>query len=291
MSAEVNSRRWASWRLFALLTSLALVVLWGCGKDEVVDPYVYAPLGAVMEGDTLSTGFLFEIDAPQFEYVRGPVAVVRKGNRLEFLVGDKLEDRYPSLSGTLLGVQKAFTPQPTHLVLQRIKRGGTVVEDSLPRPEYGLPRLLRAGAVDLETPGAPLPEMSWRRSESIERFLPEEEGDPLLQIQSPIDVFVNVPRHDLPDSLLANPRPEDMAWYAVFPDATVLIEDLTPGAEWMLEMLKAKDYPLIGSFSMKELYDRRVRRVDNETLGHIVGAMKVNWFRFGNTFVEGAERD
>jgi hypothetical protein len=291
MSAVVTPRRWASLPVALVLTSLALLAFTGCGEEEEVDPYVYAPLGAVMDGDTLSVGFLFEIDAPEFEFVRGPVAMIRKGNRLEFLVGDDMENRYPNLQGALLGVRKVFTPQPTHLLLQRIKKNGQVVEDSLPKPEYTLPKLLRSGAVDLETPGAPLPDMEWRRKQTIEQFLPEEEGDDLLQVQSGIETFVQAPRHDLPDSVRANPREEDLAWYAIFPDATVLIEDLTPGAEWMLHLLLAKDLPLVGTFAMKEIYDWSLRRQEiDEQLGHVVGAMKIIWFRYGNTFVEGSAR-
>jgi hypothetical protein len=33
------------------------------------------------------------------------------------------------------------------------------------------------------------------------------------------------------------------------------------------------------------------RKIEHETLGHVVGSMKINWFKFGNTFVEGTLRD
>jgi hypothetical protein len=81
-----------------------------------------------------------------------------------------------------------------------------------------------------------------------------------------------------------------MAWYAVFPDASLLIEDVTPGADWMLHLLHDKGYPLVGSFSVKSLYEYRQRREEYPDIGHVVGTMKINWFRFGNTFVEGSER-
>jgi len=301
MSAVVIPRRWASLLLAVILTALGLVAFSGCGKEEAVDPYVYASLRAVMEGDTTSAvamaggdlqkEALYEIDAPEFDFVRGPVAMVREGNRLEFLVADDMENRHASLRGALLGVQKTFTPQPTHLVLQRIKRGGQVREDSLPRPDYFLPKLLRSGAVDLETPGAPLPDMNWRRTNTIEQFLPEEDGDDLLVVQTGMENIVHAPRHDLPDSVRANPGEDDMAWYAIFENSTVTFEDLTPGADWMLHLLKAKDLPLVGAFSMKEMYDRGVRRAEDPELGHVVGSTKIVWFRFGNTFIEGSSPD
>ena len=103
--------------------------------------------------------------------------------------------------------------------------------------------------------------------------------------------IVHAPRHDLPDSVRANPGEDDMAWYAIFENSTVIFEDLTPGAKWMLHLLEAKDLPLIGAFSMKEMYDRGVRRAEDPELGHVVGSTKIVWFRFGNTFIEGSSPD
>jgi|GEM_PF-932537 len=290
-----SARRWVSIMLLGLL-AVTFVGLTGCGKKEEVDPYVYDSLRRVTRGDTLSTDFLFEIDAPEFEYVRGNTAIVRDGNLLEFLVGDDLEHNYRNLSGTLLGVKKTFSPPPTHLVIQRIKRNGVVEADSLPVPEhYTLPTLLRAGAVDLETPGAPLPELGWKTpdiKEARATFLPEEEGDDLKPIQTGISDFVYVPRHDLPDSVAANPTAEDYAWYAVFPESALEITELTPGADWMLHLLYDQGLPLVGSFSLLTLEDEySQRKIEHEGLGHVVGTMKINWFKYGNTFVEGSARD
>ena len=221
---------------------------------------------------------------------------MRDGNILEFLVGEDLEHNYRNLSGTLLGVRKTFSPAPTHLVIQRIKRGGVVEADSLPVPSsYTMPTLLRAGAVDLETPGAPLPDLGWKTKDLKEAratYLPEEEGDDLKPIQTGIETFVYVPRHDLADSVKANPSAEDFAWYAVFAESAVEITELTDGADWMMHLLLDKDLPLIGSFSMLTIEDEYTKRkIEHETLGHVIGSMKINWFKFGNTFVEGSERD
>jgi hypothetical protein len=219
---------------------------------------------------------------------------VRDGNLLEFVVGQDLENNYQNLRGAVLGVKKTFTPQPTHLVIQRIKRNNVVEQDSIPRPEhYTMPRLLRAGAVDLETPGAPLPDLGWKRSDVDEAratFLPENEGDPLKPVQSGIEKFVYVPRHDLGEEAAANPSAEDYAWYAVFENSSVEIVDLTEGSEWMLHLLLEKDLPLIGSFSLKSLEEEyQVRKIEHEGLGHVVGTMKINWFKYGNTFVQGSD--
>jgi len=291
-----SPRRWVSALLLVVVLATS-VALTGCGKKEEVDPYVFDTLRRVTRGDTLSVGFLFEIRAPEFDYVRGNTAIIRDGNVLEFLVARDLENIYPQLAGTLLGVRKAFSPPPTHLVLQRIKRDGVVVQDSIPAPEhFTLPHLLRSGAVDLETPGAPLPDLGWKRKEIDEAratFLPENEGDPLKPVQSGIENFVYVPRHDLPDSARMNPTPgEDYAWYAVFPNASLQIVDLTDGGDWMLHMLKDKDLPLIGSFSLVSLDDEYAdRKIEHEGLGHVVGTMKINWFKYANTFVQGSEEE
>jgi hypothetical protein len=290
-----SARRWVSILLLGLL-AVTFVGLTGCGNKEAVDPYVYDSLRRVTRGDTLGTDFLFEIDAPEFDYVRGNTAIVRDGNLLEFLVGEDLEHNYPNLAGTLLGVRKTFSPSPTHLVIQRIKRNGVVEADSLPVPSsYTMPRLLRAGAIDLETPGAPLPDLGWKTADLKEAratFLPEEEDGDLRPIQTGIENFVYVPRHDLADSVKANPAAEDYAWYAVFAESTLEITDLTDGADWMLHLLLDKDLPLIGSFSLLTLEEEySKRKIEHEGLGRVVGTMKINWFKFGNTFVEGTERD
>jgi len=290
-----SARRWVSVMLLGLL-AVTFIGLSGCGKKEAVDPYVYDSLRRVTQGDTLSIDFLFEIDAPDFDYIRGNTAIVREGNLLEFLVGEDLEHNYRNLAGTLPGVKKTFSPAPTHLVIQRIKRNGVVEADSLPVPaHYTIPNLLRAGAVDLETPGAPLPELGWKSKaldEARATFLPEEEDGDLRPIQTGIETFVYVPRHDLADSVKTNPAAEDFAWYAVFPNSAVEITELTDGADWMLHLLLDKDLPLIGSFSMLTLEDEyQKRKIDHEGLGHVIGTMKINWFKFANTFVEGSERD
>ena len=290
-----SPRRWFSVLVLGLL-AVTIFGLTGCGEKEEVDPYVYDSVRRIMEGDTLSVGFLFEIDAPEFEYVRGNTGMIRNGNLLNFLVYEDIEHTYRNLAGTMLGVVKSFSPQPTHMVVQRIKRNGVVEVDSIPRPaSYVLPRLLRAGSIDLETPGAPLPEIGWKTKDLKEAratFLPETEDDPLRPIQTGIETFVYHPRHDLADSVKMNPSAEDFAWYAVFPEACLEITDLTPGAEWMLHLFLEKDLPLIGSFSMLSLEDEyRVRKIDHEVLGHVIGTMKINWFKYGNTFVEGTESD
>ncbi len=288
MSAVSFPRRWVFYVLLGVFACLMTASIVGCGGKEEVDPYIYASLRAVTRGDTLSQNFLFEIDAPQFDYVKGNVAIVRDGNLLEFLVGEDLEHGYSRLAGTLLGVRKTFSPAPTHLVIQRIKRNGVVEADSLDAPEYALPRLLRSGQVDLETPGAALPDIAWNKKSDIEPFLPAEEGDDFIKLQSAFDRFVYTARHDLPDSVRANPSPEDMAWYAVFDEATLEIVDLTVGGEYMMHMLLEKDLPLVGCFSMTSLVDSyRDRKEEYGELGHVVGTVRVFWFRYANQFVEG----
>lgn len=292
MFAVSSLRRLFSVLVLGLLT-MTILSLTGCGEKEVVDPYVYDSVRRIMDGDTLSPGFLFEIDTPEIEYARGNTAMIRNGNLLNFLIYEDVENDARDLQGALLGVVKTFSPQPTHLVVQRIKRDGIVVRDSIPRPSsYVLPQLLRAGAVDLETPGAPLPEIGWKTrdiKDAAATFLPENEDDPLRPIQTGVEKFVYVPRHDLDEEAMANPSPEQYAWYAVFPEAALEIVDVTPGAEWMLHMMVEKDLPLIGSFSLKSLDDEyQTRKIEHEGLGHVVGTVKINWFKFGNTFVRGS---
>jgi hypothetical protein len=289
-----SPRRWVL-SLVLGLTVLTFVGLTGCSKEEVVDPYVYDSVRRVMDGDTLSVGFLFEIDAPEVEYVAGDVAVMRNGNLLNFLVGQDLENNLAGLRGSLLGVKKTFTPQPTHLVIQRIKRDGLVVEDSIPAPKgYVLPRLLRAGAISQDLPGAPLPDVGYRAAgikEAQATYLPENEGDPVKTIKSAFANFVYQPRFDLPEAVEgeapAQLTEEDYAWYAIGSECFFEIVDLTAGAEYMMNLLLEKDLPLIGAFTVTELEEAyAVRKIDHEGLGHYVGKIRVNWFQYANTYIE-----
>ncbi len=295
MIGVFSVRRWLSTILLALV-AMTLFGLAGCGKDAEVDPYVYDSLHRIIQGDTLSVDFLFEIDAPKFEYVRGDVGMIRDGNLLEFLVDKDLENHYQNLAGTLLGVRKAFSPQPTHLVLRRIKRNGVIEADSLDihnPAHYVLPKLLRSGQVDLETPGAPLPDLGWKKSaikEARSIYLPENEGDDLKSVQSGVENFVYTLRPDLDEEAMANPSPDDYAWFAVFPNASLEIVNLDPGADWMLHLLKDQDYPLVGSFSLVSLVDEySKRKVDHPVIGHVIGSMQINWFKFANSFVQGTK--
>jgi hypothetical protein len=290
MSAVRFSRSWASGLLLGVLACFTVASIVGCGGKKEIDPYVYTSLRSVMFGDTLSHDFLFEIDAPEFEYVKGNTGIVSDGNMLWFIVGHDLENHYQTYAGSLLGVQKFFKPQP-YLMIKRVKKAG------IPQPvdsvtTYVIPRLIPTSAIDLQTPGADLPGLRWNRQNDFITFVPEvEEGkDPkIVSIQSMIEAFPQIPRHDLADSVRANPRPEHLGWYAVFDEATLEIVDLTPGAEWMLEMLTTKDLPLVGSFSVKEFVLPFVeRRKEYDGLGHVIGTMKINWFRFANSFVEGS---
>ncbi len=64
--------------------------------------------------------------------------------------------------------------------------------------------------------------------------------------------------------------------------------ELTPGSEWMLHLLLEKDLPLIGAFTVTELEETyRVRKTEYEGIGHYAGKMRVNWFQYANTYVEG----
>jgi len=289
MFAVSPSPRRASNPLLLALAVAVLAGLAGCGGDKEVDPYVYTTLERVMSGDTLSTDFLFEIDAPQLDYAKGDVGIVRKGNQLHFMVGPDIENNFASYAGSVLGVQKRFdyNNTTTHLFLKRYRKGEMITPiDSV--GAYVLPDIKTLNSTEMETPGAPLPDLDWQRVSLIEDYLPENEGDALLQVQSIVENFVYMPRHDLSEEARANATENDYSWYAVFPKSTFRIVELEEGAGFMLELLKARNLPLVGSFSLASVEDRRTeRRKTYGDLGHICGTMKVNWFRFGNAYVAG----
>ena len=289
MFAVSPSPRRASNPLLLALAVAVLAGLAGCGGDKEVDPYVYTTLERVMSGDTLSTDFLFEIDAPQLDYAKGDVGIVRKGNQLHFMVGPDIENNFASYAGSVLGVQKRFdyNNTTTHLFLKRYRKGEMITPiDSV--GAYVLPDIKTLNSTEMETPGAPLPDLDWQRVSLIEDYLPENEGDALLQVQSIVENFVYMPRHDLSEEARANATENDYSWYAVFPKSTFRIVELEEGAGFMLELLKARNLPLVGSFSLASVEERRTeRRKTYGDLGHICSTMKINWFRFGNAYIAG----
>jgi hypothetical protein len=299
------SRRWASWFVLGSLAVWLLMSLTGCGEEEVVDPYYYASLNDIMTGevaDSLHTyhvkesgeqveygKFAFEIDAPEFEYVDGQIGLVRDGNQLHFLVARDLESLAPRLSGAMLGVKMTFSPQPTHMVLERIKRGGVIEADSLQAPgPYVLPKLLPASTVDITEPGKDMTDASWKDRKTLMALMPENEEDPPLRFQTGVDTIVKTAHHAAPDSVKADPTEDDMAYYAVLPMGAWEIVDLAPGADYMLDMLIAEDLPLVGSVSpISWVEDYQLRKQEHEVIGHVVGTLHVNWFKYANAFVEG----
>jgi len=287
MLSRSSSLRRAPSLLLLALVGLTLAGLAGCGGDKEVDPFVYTTLSRVMDGDTLSNNFLFEIDAPQIDYAKGDVAMVRSGNRIEFMVGPDIEHAFAGYAGMLLGVEKRFSPT-THLFLKRTKQGEIVTPvDSV--ESYALPAIFMATRQQLETPGADLSAMNWRRKSTVESFLPAEDSTRPIEVQSGIAEFVYVPRHDLSEEQAANPGPDDFSWYAIFPESSFQLVDLNPGANWMLQLLKDKNLPLVGSFTLTEYVEAYSDRAKTHgDLGHVIGKMRINWFRYANSYVRGA---
>jgi len=263
--------------LLGVATLLSCLGLAGCGKQgPAVDPYVYGSLRAITRGVVQSPNYLFEIDAPKFEYVKGNVGIVRNGNLLEFLVAKDLEQNAASYQGALLGVKRIFG-QPSHLKLRRVKRNGqiSVVDTAF---AYVLPRVIKLTAAQTQTPGAPLPDLDWKNVDDAKNYLPKDPGGPPIQVQSLVARFVRAP---LPSD------PGKQGWFAVFPNATLEIVDLNPGGEWMLELLAAKQLPLLGSFTLTEVFENYAdRSTDHPVLGHLVGRMRINWLRYANTFIK-----
>jgi hypothetical protein len=277
--------------LVVLIMMAAALLITGCDEEVIVDPYVETTMARVMNGDTLSVDFLFEIDAPALKYAKDDVAIVANGNDHQFLIGPDIEHQYTSWSSAKLGVQKRFSHRvdTPHMFLKRVKNGELITPiDSV--ETYILPKIFTVSKTQLTTPGAPLPDLDWKRVSRIMEFYPENDGDPLIEVQSVVANFVYALNHDVPEELAANPGPEHYSWYAVFEKSTFKIVDLGIGASWMMDLLTSENLPLIGSFSIASVEDTRVVRGKNhEGLGHVCGTMKVNWFKYANTFVNGSE--
>ncbi len=269
--------------VLGVVVSTLLLSLAGCAKKKAADPFVPATLGAVALRDTLKDNRLFEIDMPKFDFVHGNTGMIKLGKNLTFIVGTKLEDQYQSWSGARIGVQRMRLPAP-HLLIKRVKMGETVTPvDSC--ASSGVPRLIPMTQDMLATPGANLPSLTWENEIGLQDYY--KPGTPLIAVQSQIDKIVRAPLYTLSDPEKAGSPKRDWVWYAVMPKATFQIVPLNSGADWMLAFLASQNKPLYGSFSVVGLEQYGPMQVDRGELGHIVGKLKVNWLKYGNSVVRG----
>lgn len=296
MFAASSPLRRASFPILLALAAAALIGLVGCGGEKVVDPYRPATLEAVMAGadSVLSPNFLYQIEGPQLYYASGDVAIIQKGNMMQFLVGPDLEHSYvDQYQGHQLGVQKRFTDRgagnnTTHLFLMGVREGEMMVRvDSV--KTYTLPSVIKLTQEQIQTPGANLNDLNFRRYTTFENLLPKNEGDKLIPVQTMVTDFRYVPRHDLSEEMKANPGPADYAWYFLMDGCTLQVVNLAPGTQYMLELLKAKDLPLVGSFSLVSVPDKLTERSQSYgDLTHVSGTIQINWFKFANTAIRGS---
>lgn len=296
MFAATSVLRRAPLLLAAMVLIAILAGLTGCSKEKVVDPYLSASLSAVMAGadSVRSPDFLFEVDGPPLYFARGDVAIVKQGNQMHFLVGPALQTEYAGkYQGQRLGVQKRFTDRATgttttHLFLMGVRQGGAIARvDSV--ANYTLPSILKLTKQQIETPGTNLNEMNARLYSTFQPLLPANAGDRAPEVQSMVEHFVYVPRHDLTETQRANPGPNDYSWYIVLDNATLRVVDLEPGANYMLQLLKEKNLPLVGSFSLMNVPESLLERTKSYgTLRNLSGTIRINWFKVANTAIRGS---
>lgn len=246
----------------------------GCGEEEQVDPYTYAPLRAVTEGHVISKDFLFEIDAPEFVLTHGNTGIIRNGNQLEILVADDLENRAANFQGKLIGVQKFFSPV-VWLMAKRVKDGMNVTAlDSVPEPV--LPKFTAPNLE--EVPGFDLGKLRWNQKEAMEDIVDSE-------LQG-VGVVFQREDHELIGDYDAEAdttgQGPPTAWYlrAKDSDATFKIDNVTQSLELAFHLLEAEGLPFVGSVTVHDPYtftDRRASRVS--------APMSVNWLRYANRFL------
>jgi len=266
-------RRGLSLAILASLCALTALFFAGCGEEEVVDPFTYATLDQVTRGYVQSKDFLYEIDAPQFEFVDGNTAIVRSGNHLEILVGDDLENRAPQLSGKLIGVQKFFSPV-VWLMAKRVKDGLTVTDlDSVTAPV--LPHFTDVKLDDVQ--GYDIGKLGWNQLKTLEDMTDAE-------VQT-LGKLVYTADHQVeqvePAEGEAAPAPK-MSWYLVSEDdgAKFKITNVTPSLELAFRLLEAEGLPFVGGIKVGEAYTFQERRASR-----VSAPVEVQWLRYANRYL------
>jgi hypothetical protein len=269
MSVKRSVRSRSLWLICGALAGLSCLSLAGCGGGAKERPgEVYTPVNVKDLGraDVGGGKALLEIDAPKFEFVKDNTAVLRDGNSRLFFAGKDLEKLSKEFEGKKLGLKRMTTPTP-YFRVQKV--GKTYLDTTF---AVVVPRIMQLTQEEVQTPGADLPNIDWQKLEEARGFLPKKPGEPLIPVQTMITTFKRAPRPD---------NPNEMAWYARFFKSTLEIVDVDPGAEWAFDALNAKRLSMQGSFTLVSLEDNPARlSAQNGDLGHIVGKVRVNWFRF-----------
>ena len=267
--------------LVAAFAPVILVV--GCGDEELVDPYVYGTLDQVTRGHLQSEQFLYEIEAPEFVFIDGNTGIVRVENRLEVIVADDLENQVANWEGKIVGVQKYYSPY-VWLMAKRLKTPegeGFVTTDLDSVPDPVLPRFLTN--IDLnEVTGFNLGTLRWNQKAKIDDmfeakvsiagtvlYLPDHEAE---EVPDPVDA-------DAEGAEVAEPA---MAWYlqADESDALFKITNVTPRTEMYFKLLESEDLPLIGEITIGETYSYKDRKASR-----VSAPIEINWIRYANRFL------
>ena len=106
--------------VLALVAAIA-IPLAGCGKKAIENPYEPVTLAQAVGGESANKLFKFELDTPEILAVQGKLALLREGDRIEFLIGDDLSLLSGIESGAQykLGVLREFGTEPEiYLVLE-----------------------------------------------------------------------------------------------------------------------------------------------------------------------------
>lgn len=261
----------------------ALVVV-GCGKDEVVDPYVYGTLDQVTRGHIQSEQFLFEIDTPKFVFIDGNTGIVRVDNRLEIVVAEDLENQAANWDGKILGVQKFYSPY-VWLMARRVKtpEGEGFVTTDLDSVET--PMLPKFVTVDLnEVTGFDIGTLRWNKKELIDEkkdvkvssagtllYLPDHEAEAPKPGAKPVAGAA--------DAAMAEPA---MAWYlqADSSDALFKITNMNDRLEFYFKLLESEGLPFIGEIKIGETYSYKDRKAS-----HVSAPIEITWLRYANRYL------
>lgn len=267
-------RLWAAWVLMPLV-----LVVGGCGEEEVVDPYVYGSLDAVTRGHVSSESYLFEIDAPEFVLTHGNTGILRSGNHLEVIVADDLENRAPTWEGKLIGVQKFYTPF-VFLMAKRVKDGLNITElDSV--EQAVLPRFTDVKLDEVN--GYDIGKLQWNKKTDIEDMF-EAEVQTVGSLHYLPDHQYEAPEAPVvAEGEVAPEMPETpMAWYlkAEKTDAMFKITNVTPSLELAFKILEAEGLPFVGGITIGECYTYKDRRASR-----ISAPVEVDWVRYANRYL------
>ena len=244
-----------------VLTAVFLAGLFaGCG-GKVEENYQMLTIREAGHGGTISPGFKFGFDTPDFIAAQGDVALVREGNIIEFFTGMDIENKLKQVEGRnfTVGARKIFSPI-THFTVDFFVAGGDTIEVGEPYA-VTFPPMIK-GFDEGEFEEIDISKLSPRTNALKDIF------NTKFKVEKAVVTYEEVAWSGEPE----------MAYVLNFPNVRFFIEEVAPEMELVLKAFMAENLYFDGGVSYG---DRPATSTRNyRTSSKIAGPVDLEYIRY-----------